>query len=485
MKLARGAHALALALLLAACVGSSAKDEQQARERLKSYVLGAVPADVGQKLDVSYEDKVVLLGARVEPGSSVRPGQQVKITMYWQCKQALGSGWNLFTHVVDGSGERLINIDNVGPLREAHDGQQALPPGAWEAGKVYVDEQSFAVPNNVKTDRIQVVTGIWKGDGRLKAVSGPHDATNRGIAATLTLDGKPPQPKVAPIPALRVDKLAPDAKIKIDGKLDEEAWQSAPGSGPLVDVRTGEPNKTFPVNGSVKLLWNDEGIYVGFSVSDPDIIGGFKKTDKDPHLWTKDTVEIMADPDGEGDNKDYYEIQIGPQNLVFDSQFDDYNQPKVEPDGPFGHQDWSVNAKSAVVVDGTVDKSDDKDKGYTVEALLPWKSFSKAKHVPPELGTSWRMNFYAMKSNGGVAWSPILGQGNFHKAPRFGRVLWAEKGWNPPAAPVAGAPSAAPPASAAVPAASTLPVGSAGAVASVRPPAVAKPPATKPSPALR
>jgi len=30
-----------------------------------------------------------------------------------------------------------------------------------------------------------------------------------------------------------------------------------------------------------------------------------------------------------------------------------------------------------------------------------------------------------MRNNGGVAWSPILGQGNFHQASRFGRVTWA------------------------------------------------------------
>jgi hypothetical protein len=30
-----------------------------------------------------------------------------------------------------------------------------------------------------------------------------------------------------------------------------------------------------------------------------------------------------------------------------------------------------------------------------------------------------------MKNNGGTAWSPILGQGNFHRASRFGRVRWA------------------------------------------------------------
>jgi len=161
---------------------------------------------------------------------------------------------------------------------------------------------------------------------------------------------------------------------------------------------------------------------------------------------------MMVDPDGDGDNKDYYEIQINPQNLVFDSQFDAYNEPKTEPDGPFGHQEWSANLKSAVALDGTVDKSTDEDRGYTVEAMIPWKSFSKAKTLPPELGSSWRVNFYAMKNNGGVAWSPILGQGNFHKATRFGRIVWTKKG----------APEAA--SSAAAPVHSGAPSGSAGTV---------------------
>jgi hypothetical protein len=218
-----------------------------------------------------------------------------------------------------------------------------------------------------------------------------------------------------------------------------------------VDVRTGRPNPSFPVSGNAKLLWDDKGLYVGFEVKDPDIIGGFDKNAKDPHLWTKDTVEIMIDADGDGDNKDYYEIQINPQNLVFDSQFDDYNQPKKGPDGPFGHEDWTAALTSAVTLNGTIDKSDDKDEGYVVEAMIPWKSLTKAKTAPPELGQTWRINLYAMQDNGGVSWSPILGQGNFHRASRFGKVLFAEKGWSAPAPAVAG--SAAPSASGTVPAA--------------------------------
>ena len=133
----------------------------------------------------------------------------------------------------------------------------------------------------------------------------------------------------------------------------------------------------------------------------------------------------MLDPDGDGDNKDYYEIQINPQNLVFDTQYDDYNSPNGNGRGPFGHEEWSANLTSAVVVHGTLDDDSDVDQGYTVEAKIPWASFTKAQHAPPRPGDTWRMNFYAMKNNGGTAWSPILGMGNFHRASSFGRVRWS------------------------------------------------------------
>jgi hypothetical protein len=158
----------------------------------------------------------------------------------------------------------------------------------------------------------------------------------------------------------------------------------------------------------------------------------------------------MVDPDGDGDNRDYYEIQINPQNLVFDSRFDAYNSPKVEPNGPFGHQEWSAKLASAVAIQGSLDQDQDQDQGYTIEARIPWKSFDRAQHAPPRVGDEWRMNFYAMQNNGGVSWSAILGQGNFHKASRFGRVLWAAPGWLAPGSrPTTSASAATPSASAA------------------------------------
>ncbi len=144
-----------------------------------------------------------------------------------------------------------------------------------------------------------------------------------------------------------------------------------------------------------------------------------------PKLWTKDTIEMMVDPDPSGDNKDYYELQINPQNKVFKSQFDTLQQPNGGPNGPFGHEDWDPKLKSAVQIQKG---PDGKPTGYTVEAAIPWAAYSKAANHPPKPGDIWRVNFYAMKNNGGVAWSPILGQGNFHKATRFGKITWMAPG---------------------------------------------------------
>ena len=437
--------AAALPVPVLGCVSRS--NDKATKEKLSAYILDAAPEKLSARLGTDFGGKVELVGASIEPRGAVKPGAEVTVTLYWKSKQKLDSGWQLFTHVLDPAGERILNLDNVGALREVRDGKQALPPSSWDQGKVYADRQTFRVPVGVSGNRLTVVTGIWRGNERLAVTSGKHDSQNRATVATLSIAGASrAKPKEAPVPEVRVDKLAGDVKITVDGKLDEEAWKKAALIGPFVDVRTGEPNKAFPVNGSARLTYDATTLYVGFEVTDKDIVGGFSKNEKDPHLWTKDTVEIMIDPDGEGDNRDYYEIQVNPQNLVFDSQFDRYNEPKTEPNGPFGHQEWSSNLKSAVKIHGTLDDSKE-DQGYTVEIAIPWASFAKAKKAPPALGDSWRMNFYAMQNNGGVAWSPILGKGNFHRATRFGRVIWAEPGFSPAPPPATEAAPAAPSAS--------------------------------------
>jgi hypothetical protein len=462
---------LALTLALGCSKKKSAPqfDPEEQKQKLAPFILDQVP-EIQNKVAIKFGDNLSLLGYSLDHDPPLKPGSKVKMTFYWQTTAKIEGGYKLFTQIMDASGEKLLFIDRNAPLRPNRKQKNGgLPVGAWEPGKVYVDEQTFHVPK-AKTDTIRVMAGLSSKGGRMVVSAGDKDNEDRAIVANIAIQPSEKQ-KLARLPSEVLTKLEAKDKITIDGKLSEEAWSSAPVLGPLVDVANGSDPKDSPVKGSARLLWNDTNLYLGVEVEDANILGGFPKDAKDPHLWTKDCVELMVDPDGDGDNVDYYEIQIGPQNLVFDSQFDAYNEPKTEPDGPFGHQDWSSKLKSAVVVDGTIDKPEDTDKGYTVEAAIPWKSFGKAKQSPPALGDTWRLNVYAMKENSGVAWSPILGQGNFHKASRFGRIQFIAKGWKPPEAVDGGAP--APGDSATAAASGTPPAASSGAMQPASPKAMA------------
>jgi hypothetical protein len=382
-------------------------------------------AEMPIKLGYVFDDAVELLGAKLTPRQGLKPGSRVDATLYWQRRGEVAKGFRLFTHVLDEAGERILTLDVAEGLRKQSAGQPLLPPSDWRAGKVYVDTFTFWVPPSVRTQSISLVCGFFREKERLPLSRRPAGApayreTDRALVARLPV-ALPSAMPASGLPSLWVPRRRPDLNIVLDGTLDDYAWSRAVTTPSFVNVATGEPTTADDVTGSVKLIYDDRALYLGFEVFDEDLRGGFDPSQPDPRLWLQDAVEIMIDPDGDGDNRDYYEIQVGPQNLIFDSQFDAYNLPRGEPDGPFGHQDWSANAASAVQLRGTLDDARE-DEGYTVELSIPWASFTKAKRTPPSEQDVWRMNFYVVQNNAGAAWSPILGQGNFHKASRFGRV---------------------------------------------------------------
>jgi len=130
-------------------------------------------------------------------------------------------------------------------------------------------------------------------------------------------------------------------------------------------------------------------------------------------------VELMVQPGDPGDNRDYYEIQVDVAGAVFDTHWDDYNVP-IRGDGDtrvFGHIEWSSGAERAVHVQ--------QGSFYSVEMAIPWSSFVRGRApIPPRSGDVWRLNVYSFRDGQAqsLAWSPIRGQGNFHKSARFGRI---------------------------------------------------------------
>ena len=233
-----------------------------------------------------------------------------------------------------------------------------------------------------------------------------------------------------PLPRLAARRLM--GEILLDGKLSEADWAAAQLAGPFVSTMRGDKGE-FQAN--AKVLYDAEQLYIGFQVADDLLRSSFSK--KDEHLWEQDCVEVMFDPDGDGQN--YFELQVSPAGVSFDTRYDTRRQPR-----PFGDVEWDSQVQAKALPDGTLN-DEQADSGYTVEMAIPWGAFRAGGKPadPPAAGDSWRMNFFVMdlqkKRQRAVGWSPPM-IGDFHTLNRFGRVLFTKGAVNAADAP--GAPKA-------------------------------------------
>ena len=432
---------LCLCTLLASqagCVKRKSGISQSEKEQLKPYILDDVPGDVKHKTDVNFDDKVHLVGWRADP-ESAGPGANVHLTLYWKKTGDLDPGWMLFTHVTtDNPKDAKGNLDCVGAIRaEKKEGctEQLYGPSAWDKGKVIVDAFDYTVPSDATWQNTRFLVGIWHlPDARLKIKNAEaNDGDNRANVVTVPTGVKVPEqaPPKTEVPKLNAPHFGKTDVIKIDGKLDEPAWGKAAFTGPFVQPGDGQgAPPDYPVNATAKIGWDEANLYVAMQVADKDATSPFKPTDKDPHIWEKSSaVELMIQPGNFPDNKDYYELQADVAGAIFDTHWDDYNTPKDDAKGSFGHMSWTSNLK--------VGASVDKGQGYTIEIAMPWKSFDHPRvPAPPQPGQTWRVNLYSFKDGqrSALAWSPIMGKGNFHFAPRFGEITFMGEQGVPPMA---------------------------------------------------
>ena len=217
----------------------------------------------------------------------------------------------------------------------------------------------------------------------------------------------------------------------IDGDLSEDAWGNTPRTDRFVQTLNGSA-ATFKA--SARVLYDDDKLYFAVEVQDDDLRA--TDTEHDAHLWKQDCVELMIDPDGDGLN--YFELQVSPKGVVFDTRYDSRRKPQ-----PFGHTKWQSQLEQAVVVAGTLNDAN-ADRGYTLEAALPFAALQAgATHTQAPIDQSrWRVNFYVMnsRSNGqrAAGWSAPL-VADFHVPSRFGHLIFdgVRLSQNPPPPPIA------------------------------------------------
>ena len=223
--------------------------------------------------------------------------------------------------------------------------------------------------------------------------------------------------------------------VTIDGKLDEVLWKNASRSHAFKDMISGADAY---LNTHAAVLWDDQNLYVGYWIEEPDVTATLTK--RDALIYTDNDVELfIAGKDG------YYEFEINSFGTIYEVLFfwlDVYekkgynNSPEFKrnakgakkfngvgykhPRGRrIGFWEWDMpGLRSAVHIDGSINSNHDKDKGWTVEIAIPWTSLKilaagDGRALPPLEGDTWSMDFSrfnvkkgSTNDSGGWAWSP-------------------------------------------------------------------------------
>ncbi len=396
---------LAAALVAAALLSTACRDEQAGpRHRpvppsvapSTGRTLQAVPDDLTFRSSGTWAGGTIrYLGSKVDPVKP-RPGQPVQLTHYFQALKTPPAGWSLFTHAVDpGTGSMMVNADH--PIQGG-----AMPLERWPVGAIIEDSHQITAPGG----EARVVLGFWKGDARLP-VDQPqaHDGMNRMLGPMLGGGAA-----AEPLPEYQAKRTA--SPPTIDGELSDEVWKAAPEIR-LVGSMRGEATR---LRTTARILYDSENLYVAFDAEDPDVWGTLLNRD-DP-IYGQEVVEVFLDANSDG--KTYNELQVSPNNTVFDARFPARRQGM--------DLSWDSKMQTAVKIRGTLNDPSDRDDGWSAEMKIPFAELTEVPRLPPQSGDRWRMNLYRLdlpdrRQQEGQAFSPVQVP-DFHNLPRFGWLVF-------------------------------------------------------------
>jgi hypothetical protein len=102
-----------------------------------------------------------------QSSSSVRPGESLAITLYWQPQSEIDFDYSSYVHLVDEAGRGITQSDH-------QLGGEYYPTSLWRPGEVLRDSHMLAIPQDVAPGVYRLVSGMYRYPS-LEPLGGPAD----------------------------------------------------------------------------------------------------------------------------------------------------------------------------------------------------------------------------------------------------------------------------------------------------------------------
>jgi hypothetical protein len=131
--------------------------------------------DMEHSVGAVLGERVRLLGYNIESG--FRPGDNIHLTLFWQCLEEMEQSYTVFTHLVD-TGDNIVAQKDNPPV----DG--FYPTTKWEVGEIVRDQYDLIIPEDVASGEYRVKVGMYlvETGERLRAMRGNEPLLEDAVA---------------------------------------------------------------------------------------------------------------------------------------------------------------------------------------------------------------------------------------------------------------------------------------------------------------
>ncbi len=108
--------------------------------------------DVEHSLEADLGGKIRLLGYNIESG--FRPGDNIHLTLFWQCLEEMEQSYTVFTHLVD-AGDNIVAQKDNPPVGGFY------PTTKWEVGEIVRDQYDMVIPSDIPSGEYRLKVGMY------------------------------------------------------------------------------------------------------------------------------------------------------------------------------------------------------------------------------------------------------------------------------------------------------------------------------------